>query len=50
MPASRPLRVVVVIGTRPEVIKLAPIVWALKAEPSRFETSVCHRPTSGASD
>lgn len=41
MPASRPLRVVVVIGTRPEVIKLAPIVWALKAEPSRFETTVC---------
>jgi UDP-N-acetylglucosamine 2-epimerase (non-hydrolysing) len=41
MTASRPLRVVVVIGTRPEVIKLAPIVWALKAEPSRFETTVC---------
>jgi UDP-N-acetylglucosamine 2-epimerase (non-hydrolysing) len=31
----------VVIGTRPEAIKIAPVVWALKARPHVFETLVC---------
>lgn len=35
------LRVVVVYGTRPEVIKLAPVVRALQGRPDRFDTVVC---------
>jgi UDP-N-acetylglucosamine 2-epimerase (non-hydrolysing) len=34
------LRALVVLGTRPEVIKLAPVIWAL-AEDGRFEPLVC---------
>jgi UDP-N-acetylglucosamine 2-epimerase (non-hydrolysing) len=34
-------RVLVVYGTRPEAIKLAPVVAALRAAPDRFETVVC---------
>jgi UDP-N-acetylglucosamine 2-epimerase (non-hydrolysing) len=34
-------RVLVLLGTRPEVIKLAPVIHALKARPDRFETIVC---------
>ncbi len=34
------MKVVVIIGTRPEAIKLAPVVMALKGD-SRFETVVC---------
>src|SRR5262245_64170230 len=34
-------RVMVVFGTRPECIKLAPVVSALKARPADFETVVC---------
>jgi UDP-N-acetylglucosamine 2-epimerase (non-hydrolysing) len=40
-PSPRPLRVLVAIGTRPEAIKLAPVVWELQSQPSRFETTVC---------
>ena len=36
-----PLRVVVVAGTRPEAIKVAPVVRRLRAEPGRFETVFC---------
>jgi len=36
MTDSRPLRVVIVLGTRPEAIKLAPIIRALEAHP-RFD-------------
>jgi UDP-N-acetylglucosamine 2-epimerase (non-hydrolysing) len=35
------LRVLVLLGTRPEVIKLAPVIHALRARPDRFETIVC---------
>lgn len=38
--ASRPLRVACVIGTRPEAIKLAPVVWALEPRAEEFELSV----------
>jgi UDP-N-acetylglucosamine 2-epimerase (non-hydrolysing) len=38
--AARKLRVAVVIGTRPEAVKMAPVVLALRAERSRFETRV----------
>ncbi len=34
-------RVMVVFGTRPECIKLAPVIAALKARPAAFETVVC---------
>lgn len=34
-------KVLVVFGTRPEAIKMAPVVRALKARPAEFETSVC---------
>jgi len=34
------LRVAVVIGTRPEAVKLAPVVLALRAASARFETRV----------
>jgi len=35
------IKVLVVFGTRPEAIKLAPLVKALQAAPERFETRVC---------
>jgi UDP-N-acetylglucosamine 2-epimerase len=35
------LRVLVVFGTRPEAIKLCPVIRALKAQPDRFEVRVC---------
>ena len=34
-------KVVVFAGTRPEVIKIAPVVWALKGRPEYFEVSLC---------
>lgn len=36
----KPVRVMVVFGTRPEAIKMAPIVKALQADPS-FKCVVC---------
>ncbi|MBI5543757.1 MAG: UDP-N-acetylglucosamine 2-epimerase (non-hydrolyzing) [Deltaproteobacteria bacterium] len=38
---SSPHRILVAMGTRPEVIKLAPLVGALRARPDRFQTVVC---------
>ena len=38
---ARPARVLLVMGTRPEAIKLAPVVARLRAEPQRFEAIVC---------
>ena len=35
------IRVLSVFGTRPEAIKMAPIVRALRAAPDRFESQVC---------
>jgi UDP-N-acetylglucosamine 2-epimerase (non-hydrolysing) len=35
------LRILVVFGTRPEAIKLCPLVRALNAQPDRFEVRVC---------
>src|SRR5690606_17529301 len=37
---STPARILVVFGTRPEAIKLFPVVNALKADP-RFDCRVC---------
>lgn len=34
-------RIFIVLGTRPEAIKLAPVVWACRARPADFETIVC---------
>lgn len=34
-------KVMVVFGTRPEAIKMAPLVKALQSEPDKFETIVC---------
>jgi UDP-N-acetylglucosamine 2-epimerase len=38
---KRPLRVMSVFGTRPEAIKMAPVVRALVESPERFESIVC---------
>ena len=35
------IRVLSVFGTRPEAIKMAPVVRALRAAPERFESLVC---------
>lgn len=35
------LKVIVVFGTRPEAIKLAPLVRVLQAQPDKFRTVVC---------
>ena len=35
------MKVVVVIGTRPEAIKLAPIVRILREDPKHFDVKVC---------
>jgi UDP-N-acetylglucosamine 2-epimerase len=39
--ASRPLRVLFIFGTRPEAIKLCPIVLNMQARPEEFEVKVC---------
>ena len=36
-----PLKVLVVFGTRPEAIKLAPLIRELESDPGRFLTRVC---------
>ena len=38
---THPRRILIVVGTRPEAVKLAPVIRRLKSEPSRFETVVC---------
>jgi UDP-N-acetylglucosamine 2-epimerase (non-hydrolysing) len=38
---SKPKKVMLVFGTRPEAIKMAPLVHRLKAEPGSFEVQVC---------
>ncbi|HYM11662.1 MAG TPA: UDP-N-acetylglucosamine 2-epimerase (non-hydrolyzing) [Bryobacterales bacterium] len=38
---ERPLRVLFVFGTRPEAIKLCPLVKRIEKEPQRFEARVC---------
>ena len=40
VPAPGPARILVIFGTRPEAIKLFPVVAALKADP-RFDVRVC---------
>ncbi len=35
------LRVLCIFGTRPEAIKMAPVIWALQKQPERFVTRVC---------
>jgi UDP-N-acetylglucosamine 2-epimerase len=36
-----PSTVLVIVGSRPEAIKLAPVVFALREAPERFETVIC---------
>jgi len=36
-----PIRVLTVVGTRPEVIKMAPVIQALERAPDRMASSVC---------
>ncbi len=38
---TSPRRILVVVGTRPEAVKLAPVIRRLRREPARFETVVC---------
>src|ERR1700693_1013481 len=35
------VKVLVLIGTRPEAIKLAPVIFKLKSNPENFETRIC---------
>jgi UDP-N-acetylglucosamine 2-epimerase (non-hydrolysing) len=35
------MRVLIVVGTRPEVIKMAPVIQELSRHPERFEVQVC---------
>jgi UDP-N-acetylglucosamine 2-epimerase (non-hydrolysing) len=39
--SNRPRRILVVLGTRPEVIKLAPLIRELRSRSSTFEVRVC---------
>ena len=39
-PAPSASRVLVAYGTRPEAIKMAPVIWALRDRPDRFEVVV----------
>jgi UDP-N-acetylglucosamine 2-epimerase (non-hydrolysing) len=39
--ASGPIRVLSVMGTRPEAIKMAPVIRAMRARPERFCSVVC---------
>lgn len=41
MDSHEPKKVMVVIGTRPEVIKLAPVVLELQRHQAHFETRIC---------
>jgi UDP-N-acetylglucosamine 2-epimerase len=34
-------RILIVVGTRPEAVKLAPVIRRLREEPARFDTFVC---------
>lgn len=36
-----PRRILVVVGTRPEAVKMAPVIRRLRREPALFETVVC---------
>jgi UDP-N-acetylglucosamine 2-epimerase (non-hydrolysing) len=36
-----PIKVVVLLGTRPEAIKMAPVIALLRARPAQFEPTVC---------
>jgi UDP-N-acetylglucosamine 2-epimerase (non-hydrolysing) len=44
------IRVLSVFGTRPEAVKMAPVVHRLREDPARFESVVCvsaqHPPTT----
>jgi len=35
------IKVLVVFGTRPEAIKMAPVIWQLNRQPGNFNTRVC---------
>lgn len=39
--ADRPIKVLVVFGTRPEAIKMCPLVQELESRPNEFQTVVC---------
>jgi UDP-N-acetylglucosamine 2-epimerase (non-hydrolysing) len=41
MPVPRQLRVLSVIGTRPEAIKMAPVIRAMQAQPERLTSVLC---------
>ncbi len=40
-------KILLVFGTRPEAIKMAPLVKKLQANPEDFQTVVCLRKNSG---
>ncbi|MEO8350063.1 MAG: UDP-N-acetylglucosamine 2-epimerase (non-hydrolyzing) [Acidobacteriota bacterium] len=38
---TSPRRILIVVGTRPEAVKLAPVIRRLRRQPERFRTVVC---------
>nr|MDQ5873391.1 UDP-N-acetylglucosamine 2-epimerase [Acidobacteriota bacterium] len=38
---TSPRRILIVVGTRPEAVKLAPVIRCLRRQPERFRTVVC---------
>jgi UDP-N-acetylglucosamine 2-epimerase (non-hydrolysing) len=40
-PPSRPLKVMPIFGTRPEAVKMAPLINGLKSRPQEFDCQVC---------
>lgn len=40
VPAHKPLKTMFVMGTRPEAIKLAPVILGARSEPSKFDVNV----------
>jgi UDP-N-acetylglucosamine 2-epimerase (non-hydrolysing) len=38
---TSPRRILLVVGTRPEAVKMAPVIRRLRGDPARFTTTVC---------
>lgn len=38
----KPMRILIVFGTRPEIVKLAPLIRTMRADRSAFQCRICH--------
>jgi UDP-N-acetylglucosamine 2-epimerase (non-hydrolysing) len=41
MPTTLPLKIMPILGTRPEAVKVAPLINLLKSQPEKFDCRVC---------